>query len=64
MGEKAFICTFCARSFGRLEHQKRHELIHVREKPFQCEHCSRGFTRRYEAWRGDFKRFEHSEPAT
>ncbi|KAM0712397.1 hypothetical protein Q7P37_011493 [Cladosporium fusiforme] len=46
MGEKSFNCSYCARPFGRFEHQKRHELTHIQEKPFHCATCSRGFTRR------------------
>ncbi|KAJ4287452.1 hypothetical protein N0V88_007638 [Collariella sp. IMI 366227] len=34
------------RSFARLEHLKRHERSHTKEKPFECPECSRCFARR------------------
>ena len=40
------ICPTCTRSFARLEHLRRHERSHMKEKPFECLHCSRRFGRR------------------
>jgi hypothetical protein len=40
------ICAACTRSFVRLEHLKRHERSHMKEKPFECLQCSRRFARR------------------
>lgn len=34
------------RSFARLEHLKRHERSHTKEKPFECPECTRCFARR------------------
>ena len=40
------MCTTCQRSFARLEHLKRHERSHTKEKPFECPECTRCFARR------------------
>jgi hypothetical protein len=39
------ICATCTRSFARLEHLRRHERSHMKEKPFECLECSRRFAR-------------------
>lgn len=39
-------CAVCLRSFARLEHLKRHERSHTKEKPFDCGVCGRKFSRR------------------
>lgn len=38
-------CRSCSRSFARLEHLKRHERSHTKEKPFECPRCSSCFSR-------------------
>ncbi|KAK6499732.1 hypothetical protein TWF481_010089 [Arthrobotrys musiformis] len=40
------VCSICTRSFARLEHLKRHERSHTKEKPFECPECLRCFARR------------------
>lgn len=40
------MCGTCGRSFARLEHLKRHERSHTKEKPFECPQCTRCFARR------------------
>lgn len=43
---RLFQCTICLRSFARLEHLKRHEKSHTKEKPFHCGICEKKFSRR------------------
>ena len=40
------MCGTCQRAFARLEHLKRHERSHTKEKPFECPECARCFARR------------------
>ena len=44
--EKQYPCSYCSKTFGRLEHQKRHELIHAAAKPYRCSNCSKDFIRK------------------
>ena len=39
-------CNLCQRSFGRLEHLKRHVLTHTKERQFHCSRCGKDFFRR------------------
>lgn len=39
-------CSICLRGFVRLEHLKRHALVHTQERPYVCEHCDKKFGRR------------------
>ncbi|CCG84530.1 protein of unknown function [Taphrina deformans PYCC 5710] len=49
---KPYVCLTCTRPFARLEHLKRHERSHTKEKPFCCDQagdiigCGRRFARR------------------
>lgn len=43
---RLYQCSVCLRSFARLEHLKRHERSHTKEKPFNCGVCGRKFSRR------------------
>ncbi|RLV96326.1 Transcriptional regulator ADR1 [Spathaspora sp. JA1] len=43
---RLFVCQICTRAFARLEHLKRHERSHTKEKPFSCGVCQRKFSRR------------------
>lgn len=38
-------CPHCDRSFGRVEHMKRHAASHSNERPFRCATCDKGFHR-------------------
>lgn len=39
-------CKTCGKSFGRVEHLKRHVLSHTQERQYQCSHCKKQFMRR------------------
>ncbi|KAJ5094042.1 hypothetical protein N7456_009903 [Penicillium angulare] len=43
--ERQFTCTYCQRTFRRLEHLQRHTRRHTNEKPFACR-CGALFSRR------------------
>lgn len=43
---RLFVCQVCTRAFARLEHLRRHERSHTKEKPFSCGVCQRRFSRR------------------
>lgn len=43
---RLFVCNTCTRAFARLEHLRRHERSHTKEKPFTCGVCLRKFSRR------------------
>lgn len=43
---RLYKCKVCPRAFARLEHLKRHQRSHSKEKPFTCSICSRKFSRR------------------
>lgn len=43
---RLFVCQVCTRAFARLEHLRRHERSHTKEKPFSCGVCQRKFLRR------------------
>jgi len=45
-GERQYACSYCPKTFGRLEHQKRHELIHTAAKPYHCSFCPKDFIRK------------------
>jgi zinc-finger protein CreA/MIG len=47
--DRPFICKYegCKRAFKRLEHLKRHNLMHTGERPFKCKYpgCLKAFSR-------------------
>ncbi|KAJ1673703.1 hypothetical protein EV182_004723, partial [Spiromyces aspiralis] len=42
---KPFSCSQCGLRFGRLEHVRRHQLVHSKERPFECTICHKTFAR-------------------
>ncbi|KAJ1922000.1 hypothetical protein H4219_000347 [Mycoemilia scoparia] len=42
---KPFSCDECGKRFGRLEHVRRHKLVHTKERPFTCTICHKTFAR-------------------
>lgn len=47
-GAPRYACDFelCKSTFSRLEHLKRHKLIHEAVLPFKCNYCHRPFSRK------------------
>ncbi|KAJ1836010.1 hypothetical protein LPJ63_000638 [Coemansia sp. RSA 2711] len=43
---KPFKCPMCDVCFGRLEHVKRHQLVHTGERQFKCPTCKKTFARK------------------
>ncbi|KAJ2847285.1 hypothetical protein IWW36_003932 [Coemansia brasiliensis] len=43
---KPFKCPMCDVCFGRLEHVKRHQLVHTGERQFMCPTCNKSFARK------------------
>ncbi|KAJ2142287.1 hypothetical protein GGH19_001723 [Coemansia sp. RSA 1807] len=43
---KPFKCPMCDICFGRLEHVKRHQLVHTGERQFECPTCNKTFARK------------------
>ncbi|KAJ1934175.1 hypothetical protein FBU59_005784, partial [Linderina macrospora] len=43
---KPFMCSLCNARFGRLEHVKRHHMVHTNERPFSCPTCKKTFARK------------------
>ncbi|KAF5970447.1 transcription factor Pig1p [Fusarium coicis] len=40
-----FQCSYCQRSFGRVDHLTRHIRSHAQDKPFRCHVCDKAFGR-------------------
>lgn len=56
---KPFMCTQCGSRFGRLEHVKRHRLVHTGQKKHGCPDCSKAFARKdnmVQHWRAHKKK--------
>ncbi|KAJ1797278.1 hypothetical protein LPJ59_003242 [Coemansia sp. RSA 2399] len=43
---KPFMCSKCDSRFGRLEHVKRHQLVHTGQRQFECPDCCKTFARK------------------
>ncbi|KAJ2770131.1 hypothetical protein IWQ56_002282 [Coemansia nantahalensis] len=43
---KPFACSMCDSRFGRMEHVKRHQLVHTGERQYECPVCSKPFARK------------------
>ncbi|KAJ2866904.1 hypothetical protein GGI22_001170 [Coemansia erecta] len=43
---KPFMCSKCDSRFGRLEHVKRHQLVHTGQRQFECSTCGKTFARK------------------
>ncbi|KAJ2557003.1 hypothetical protein EV175_001621 [Coemansia sp. RSA 1933] len=43
---KPFKCSSCNSHFGRLEHVKRHQLVHTGKRQFGCPTCNKMFARK------------------
>ncbi|KAF2156950.1 hypothetical protein K461DRAFT_7805 [Myriangium duriaei CBS 260.36] len=56
-------CPHCDRSFGRVEHMKRHAASHSNERPFRCATCDKGFHRLDTMQRHELIHRDHAENA-
>ncbi|XP_020817125.1 transcriptional repressor CTCF [Drosophila serrata] len=45
-GEKCYRCSLCSYASVTQRHLDSHMLVHLDEKPFQCEHCPMAFRQR------------------
>jgi len=45
--DTTFQCPQCHRSFGRIEHLRRHANSHGEARSFKCAACNKGFNRLY-----------------
>ncbi|KAJ2778619.1 Heat shock transcription factor [Coemansia javaensis] len=43
---KPFACSLCDSRFGRMEHVKRHQLVHTGERQHECPVCCKPFARK------------------
>ncbi|KAJ2713046.1 hypothetical protein H4R19_002444 [Coemansia spiralis] len=43
---KPFACSLCDSRFGRMEHVKRHQLVHTGERQYECPVCTKPFARK------------------
>ncbi|KAJ2489797.1 hypothetical protein IWW37_003712 [Coemansia sp. RSA 2050] len=43
---KPFICSLCGSRFGRVEHVKRHHLVHTGQRKYECQVCLKSFARK------------------
>merc|ERR1719427_1984675 len=43
LGQRAFQCQECGKSFTRITSLKVHKLIHTNENPHKCEFCNQGY---------------------
>ena len=58
-GEKPYKCTYCARTFARIETCREHENLHTKEKPYVCELCGAAFSNS-----GNFSKHKKSHATT
>ncbi|KAJ2890342.1 hypothetical protein GGI21_006202 [Coemansia aciculifera] len=42
---KPFMCRLCGSRFGRIEHVKRHYLVHTGQRKYECNVCQKSFAR-------------------
>ncbi|KAJ1861950.1 hypothetical protein H4R99_002069 [Coemansia sp. RSA 1722] len=43
---KPFMCSICESRFGRLEHVRRHHLVHTGQRKYECPTCNKTFARK------------------
>ncbi|KAJ2754255.1 hypothetical protein GGI19_002552 [Coemansia pectinata] len=43
---KPFMCSLCGSRFGRVEHVKRHHLVHTGQRKYECRVCLKPFARK------------------
>eukprot|EP01084_Bolivina_argentea_P154384 269131_1 len=48
--DRAYICEWCGKKFGRKANYTQHRRVHTGERPFKCTYCTKTFKQQH-AWK-------------